>query len=443
MIKDLDSLFRSLNLSLLIEGYPYANGLSKEGFTRLQSAVLPLSEKVKRIADTLDYKATRASGGYVFTKRYSHPNDLPVLTESEIKTIIKNIDSTFQKFGLGNERIDRMTPDMYAIVTFYKGLSVTQKNTFMSTGINFQNLPQEQQNLIERLLLDSYFSSILAGCFQAKVIFSETETSQVYIQGKQAISSFYRVKNIATRPLFPPNQVPKEFQQPVPPKWPEGYTKAPTLEDYLEKSKRKIQVDATLREKPLLVLGKECDDNQFLAMLSAFCPHQATRSGDRVTISAKPLPQTLDFQQIAASVLPETLRRYLSVPIQVGPDVSKIAPMVNVTDYRKSVFPPAGGAVVEKEIVEELGKSTVPFAKLSAFQRRCMMLRLLNPIVEGLIRPGGSVPSYVSQRHQTLIKGQVYSAQGRSWLQITFAVPEGPLGAPRVRLTMAQIPLPE
>lgn len=436
MIKDLDILFRSLNLSLLVEGYPYANSLSKEGFARLQSATLPLSEKVKRIADTLDYKATRASGGYVFTKRYSHPNDLPVLTESEIKTIIKNIDSTCQKFGLGSKPIDRMGPATYTIVTFYKGLSVTQKNTFMSTGINFQNLPQEQQNLIERLLLGNYFSSILAGCFQAKVIFSETETSQVYIQGKQAISSFYRVKNIATRPLFPPNQVPKEFQQPVPPKWPEGYTKAPTLEEYLEKSKRKIQVDATLREKPLLVLGKECDDNQFLAMLSAFCPHQATRSGDRVTISAKPLPQTLDFQQIAASVLPETLRRYIFVP--AIPDKAGVLP-----PDRTTVFPPASGAVVEKEIVEELGKSTVPFAKLSAFQRRCMMLRLLNPIVQGLIRPGGSVPSYVSQRHQTLIKGQVYSAQGRSWLQITFAVPEGPLGTPRVRLTMAQIPLPE
>jgi hypothetical protein len=305
-----------------MEGYPYAKGLSKDGFARMQSAVLPLSEKIKRIADSLDYKATRTSGGYVFIKRYSHPDDLPNLTASEIKTIIKNISSTCQKFGLENKIIDRMTPDMYAIVIFYKGLSLTQKDAFLSTGINFQNLPQEQQSLIERLLLNNYFSLMLAGCFQARVIISETETSQIYIQGKQAVSSFYRVKNIATRPLFPPYQVPTEFKQPVSPNWPEGYTKAPTLQEYLEKSTRKIQLDEPLKEKPLLVLGKECDDNQFLTMLSVFCPHKATRSGESIIISAKPLPKTLDFQQIAASVFPETLCRYLAIPIQVGPDVS-------------------------------------------------------------------------------------------------------------------------
>jgi hypothetical protein len=161
-----------------------------------------------------------------------------------------------------------------------------------------------------------------------------------------------------------------------------------------------------------------------------------------VTISPKPLPKTLNFEKITESLLPETLRRYLAVPIQVGHNMSKVAPMANLSDYRKSVFPAAGGIVVEKEIVEELGKRTVPFARLSPFQRRCMALRLLNPLIADLIRRGGSVPSYVLQRNQVLIQGRTYSSQGRSWLTIMFAVPEGALGAPRVRLTMTQIPLP-
>ncbi|WP_395146294.1 hypothetical protein [Armatimonas sp.] len=230
--------------------------------------------------------------------------------------------------------------------------------------------------------------------------------------------------------------VPKEFQQPVSPEWPKGYTEAPTLEEYLKKSKRKIQVDATLREKPLLVLGKECDDNRFLAMLASFCPHRATRSVDGLTVTAKSLPRTVDFQQIVASLLPETLRRYLFVAAL--PDKAGVLP-----PQRTWVFPPACSAVVEKEILKDIDKRTIPFRELSAFQRRCIMLRLLNPIISALVQRGGAVPSYISQMSQLLIKTRIYSAQGRSWLQITFAVPEGPFGAPRVRLTMAQIPLPE
>jgi hypothetical protein len=110
-------------------------------------------------------------------------------------------------------------------------------------------------------------------------------------------------------------------------------------------------------EKPLLMLGKQCDDNQFLAMLSKFCPHRLTRSGEVMTISAKPLPQDLDFQRITESLLPETLRRYIFAP--------SIKNRIGVFSMdRTAIFPPAYGEAVEKEITGELGKNTVPFAKL-------------------------------------------------------------------------------
>jgi hypothetical protein len=94
--------------------------------------------------------------------------------------------------------------------------------------------------------------SILAKCFQSKGILNETQTSQIHIEGKQAISSFYRIKSIGQRRLFPPPQVPHSFDKPVIPQWPDEYTKATTLEEYLKKSNRKIQADAVLLEKLLL-----------------------------------------------------------------------------------------------------------------------------------------------------------------------------------------------
>lgn len=168
------------------------------------------------------------------------------------------------------------------------------------------------------------------------------------------------------------------------------------MQEYLKTSNRKIQVDETLGERPLLMLGKQCDDNQFLAMLSKFCPHRITRSGEVMTISAKPLPQDLDFQRVTESLLPETLRRYIFAP-SIKNKIS-VFPM-----DRTAILPPAYGEAVEKEIIGELQKNTVPFTKLSAFQRRCVMLRLLNPIVEGMVLKGGSVPNYVLQRNQLLI----------------------------------------
>lgn len=135
----------------------------------------------------------------MLTKRYSDPNDLPVLSESEIKTVIEHINSSCEKYGLGLKPIKRMTPDMHAIVSFYNGLSVFQKDNFINTGINFRDLQQDQQNLIERLLLNTYFGSILSACFQAKIIISETQGSQIHAQEKQAIISFYRMKNIGDR----------------------------------------------------------------------------------------------------------------------------------------------------------------------------------------------------------------------------------------------------
>lgn len=54
MIKNLDEFLIHSNISLLMEGFPYTNGLTKEDLVKLKASVLPTSEKIKRIADLLD-----------------------------------------------------------------------------------------------------------------------------------------------------------------------------------------------------------------------------------------------------------------------------------------------------------------------------------------------------------------------------------------------------
>lgn len=318
----INALGRQTKSAFVVEGAPLHIVLLPKEVAKisLDGAADAVINSVARAYDyevLRDSKGTRAQADvYVLQKRYSDPHDLPDVTFEECERTLGDVRKILAQYALQPPLHGKMSD---FIVGFAQTLTLQQKEQ-IKLGLPVKDLRPEQQQQMQRFVLELYVASPMREVENVIREMSEVKTADVVNKGgavgietKTKYGPFFRpLSKIWSRPASSPS-----IRTPV--KLPPLTERMTLREAFAAVEKRSplypIVVDRTLADKTVSVFGAASarPDSLARALASVYDLRLVRASDDsptRVTTPKLRIPQNLSelFPCIRAA-LPTIVRR--------------------------------------------------------------------------------------------------------------------------------------
>jgi hypothetical protein len=128
MISALKILQKCTDHCFAIEGMPLHRSVQKGMLQEIKlptDKVIHAEDIIKEITRIYDYSLTESNNIYIFTKNYSNSDDFPEITTQELKTFLKNVSITANRFSTNYASPKGVNPNF---LSFSKSLSPEEMN---------------------------------------------------------------------------------------------------------------------------------------------------------------------------------------------------------------------------------------------------------------------------------------------------------------------------
>lgn len=144
---NLKAISEQANVGFVAEGEPLKAVFTQDAIVRLQEGV-PLSEAVSIVANGFDYSVEQRDNLFVLRKRFSLPEDLPVITLQEALLSLRNIVRLSSPY---NPKFTEMTNKAYPPAAYMMSSLTPQQMRSLAAGIPVSSFGPQQRAEVWRI----------------------------------------------------------------------------------------------------------------------------------------------------------------------------------------------------------------------------------------------------------------------------------------------------